>query len=245
MNHGNLKIHESCNIEHPLPGNAVLIIGAGHFGKRALEVLGGKSDSFLLIIDKNRESLVSTESHPVRRVFCDGPKFLAENSRFLNPSNTIIPAIPANLVFEWLIRSLDADFVTTQVQVPEEITPLSPFTWPGPGGSLLISYADFRCPDDCPEPADYCSATGQRRGTPLYELLRRLDIPGYGVHVIRSRQIAPGVGGYKVAQLNELLTKVKRQKGGTWLVGTACRCHGTVTAVDVHARGSTSPMSSG
>jgi len=53
------------------------------------------------------------------------------------------------------------------------------------------------------------------------------------VHVIRSRQLAPGLGGYRVRDLKELLGKVSEAGKGKWLVATACNCHGIVTAMQV------------
>ena len=47
--------------------------------------------------------------------------------------------------------------------------------------------------------------------------------------VIRSHQLAPGVGGYKPEALQESLLKISQGKGLV-LYSTACLCHGVVHA---------------
>ena len=45
------------------------------------------------------------------------------------------------------------------------------------------------------------------------------------VGVLRSIQLAPGVGGLPVHEMLQLKQEVGRL-GGEWLLATACRCHG-------------------
>jgi hypothetical protein len=47
------------------------------------------------------------------------------------------------------------------------------------------------------------------------------------VVVVRSWQLAPGVGGYPAKYLEERLHEVSR-RAGTYLVATSCRCHGVI-----------------
>jgi hypothetical protein len=47
--------------------------------------------------------------------------------------------------------------------------------------------------------------------------------------ILRSHQLAPGVGGLAAKEMLELRQSVA-QTGGAWLMGTACRCHGVVQA---------------
>ncbi len=222
-------------IRDPLPEDAILIIGAGHFGKRAARILSGLHlrPTPILIVDKDRGSLTEIKDPAVEKILCEGIGFLVKNFHFLRPSNTIIPAVPVHLAFEWLKKNLDNDYRVTRIGVPKDIRPFLPHIWEGKEGSLLISHADFRCPDDCPEPADYCTVTGETRGKPLYELLRQLDLPNHRIHIIRSGQLAPGLGGYRADDLRKLFGRVRGEGMGKWLVGTACRCHGTVTAMEV------------
>jgi hypothetical protein len=231
-----LSKHDSGYLDDRLPENAVLIIGAGHFGGRAARILTRKSDSLIYVVDKDETSLAGIQDLPVERILYDGVRFLVENLSFLSPSNVIIPALPVHLAFEWLRHCLRKDFIVKQIGVPGSIKPFLPHTWPGSEGSLLVSYADFRCPDDCPEPGDYCTVTGEKRGTPLYKLISQLNPMDFGIHIIRSRQLAPGLGGYKVDNLREMLIKVEAKGTGKWLIGTACKCHGTITGMEICAK---------
>jgi hypothetical protein len=214
-------------------GNEVLIIGAGHFGKRAADVLSPRLGTPLWVVEKDEEALRVMGGLPIARILHEAVPFLAGSFHLLHPKNVIVPAVPIHLAFEWLRRSMKGNFSVFRIEVPESIKPLLPHTWVGGEGSLLVSYADFQCPDDCPEPADHCTVTGQRRGIPLHALLSDIDLPGYRVHVLRSRQLAPGVGGYTVGDLQELLGRVESGGEGKWLVATACKCHGVVSAMEM------------
>ncbi|MBL7177293.1 MAG: hypothetical protein ISS66_15835 [Desulfobacteraceae bacterium] len=245
MAHEHSDNYGSSTLHNPLPEESILIIGAGYFGRRAARLLRQVQlqRKPLFIVDREGESLAKITESSIERIQSDGIQFLVKNFQFLQPSNFIIPAIPVHLSAEYLKNYLHKDFRIKQTDVPGEIKRSLPHTWPGSEGSLLISYADFTCPDDCPEPEDYCTVTGERRETPLYELLGQLDLPGYRVYVIRSHQLMPGLGGYSVDDLMKLVDGVKQERKGRWLVGTACKCHGTLTALEIQP-GSTPPAES-
>jgi hypothetical protein len=169
----------------------------------------------------------------VEPIVDEGVRFLADNFSQLSPSNIIVPAVPVHLAFEWLTIYLSDSFRIKPIPVPEGIRTSLPYTWQTQDGSLLVSYANFRCPDDCPEPADYCTVTGKKRGKPLFQLLREIQVMDFAVHVIRSRQLAPGLGGYRVDILREMVTKITSQKFENWIIGTACKCHGTLSAMHI------------
>jgi hypothetical protein len=65
----------------------------------------------------------------------------------------------------------------------------------GRKGELFTSLAHFLCPEDCPGPAQYCTTTKKRCIKPLYQILNDLQGP-FESKVIRSLQLAPGVGGF-------------------------------------------------
>jgi hypothetical protein len=50
------------------------------------------------------------------------------------------------------------------------------------------------------------------------------------MEVIRSWQLAPGVGGYRVAQLRASLERIERQPT-KYLIATSCRCHAVIDAL--------------
>lgn len=215
--------------------NPYLIIGAGHFGVRAAKILTGREfrGSAVWVVDKAATTLEALAGLQVERVRADGVGFLVDHFARLPPSTVIIPAVPLHLAYEWLRAVLGRAQGVKQHQVPRQIKSALPHTWDGPEGTLLVSYADFRCPDDCPEPAGYCTVTRSRRSTPLYELLRRIAPADYNIRIIRSRQIAPGLGGYRLEDLGRLSNAVKATRTERWLIGTACKCHGMLTAFRV------------
>ena len=222
-------------IKEPIPEDDIFIIGAGHFGARAARILSQKTDSSIFVVDLNEDSLSMLDGIPVKKISCDAISFLVKNYSIFNPGNIIVPAVPVHLAYEWLKGYLEGTYEITKIEnakIFEEIKPLLPHTWPGSEGSLLVSYADFICPDDCPEP-EFCSVTGERRDNPLYSILGNLKPSGFKVHVIRSHQLAPGLGGYRVADLTRAEQELTSYKKGRCLLGTSCRCHGILTALEI------------
>jgi len=220
---------------HDVSGTSVLIIGAGRFGARAARILSAAPHrpAVILVLDREAARLEALQDLCVETRIGDGIDLLIGNDPSLDPSSIIVPAVPLHLAFAWLKAYLYGKYDVRPLPVPRELHSQLPFTWPGNGDDLLVSYADFICPDDCPEPSDHCTVTGKRREVPLFGLLSQLEVPGYCVHIIRSRQLAPGVGGYPLGELWALRKKVMDAGGGRWLIGTACRCHGTLSAIDL------------
>jgi hypothetical protein len=216
-----------------MENKAIIVIGAGHFGQRAAALLNSAQLGSLWLVDRDVTKLKKIGKIGAKRIAEDGVHFLAKHFSHLAPSTFIIPAVPVHLAFEWLRSYINQKGALEQLPVPKGFALRLPHTWDGSEGSLLASYADFRCPEDCSEPANRCTVTGKKRGTPLYRLLTELEPRGFQVHVIRSRQLAPGVGGYRVRDLKELLRKVSEGRKGKWLVATACKCHGVISAMQV------------
>jgi len=230
------KNHESPSsraARRPFPEGSVIIIGAGHFGKRAVDVLSARQHARFWVVDKDEDALGRISAPMSESIPADGVSFLTDHTDLIPLSAIIVPALPIHLAFEWLRRVLKESLLHRLMRVPEEVRPILPHTWEGREESLLVSYADFLCPDNCPEPADRCTVTGKRRDKPMYELLENLTVPGFSVHVIRSRQLAPGVGGYGFGDLKRLLERVESEGDSKWLVGTACRCHGVISALEI------------
>jgi hypothetical protein len=220
------------DIREAIPERAVFIIGAGRFGSRAARLLGQGPDIPIFVVETDEKRLTNLDSLSVTRIPGDGIRFLAGNADLISPTCTVVPAIPVHLAFEWLRRYLGHGYQVKKIDVPKAIKPFLPHSWPGSEGSLLVSYADFMCPDDCPEP-DCCSVTGQRREHPLHDLLRRIDLVGFRNYVIQSRQLAPGLGGYAMADLLKTAEAIAGSKREKWLLSTACKCHGILTALEV------------
>jgi hypothetical protein len=210
------------------PKNAIFVLGAGRFGSRAVRILGSRENRPIWIVDKEDKSLSTGEGLPLPIIQMDAFAFLSENFHLFRPDHMLVPSIPAHVAFEWLART-HAGRIRRE-NIPPGLSAALPNTCMASDASLLVSYADFVCPEDCPEPSDHCTVTRKKRATPLFDLLRKVEVPDYHTHVIRSRQLAPGVGGYRFGDLMGLLEQVGTSPQRKWLLGTACRCHGIITA---------------
>jgi hypothetical protein len=102
-----------------------------------------------------------------------------------------------------------------------------PHPFPVDSGGLAVSYADFVCPPDCPEPKDFCTFTGKPRPGILYQDIQAAAPAGWTAVVVQSRQLAPGLGALRTDDLFQAERRVQNH-GGRVLIATACKCHGLV-----------------
>ena len=207
------------------------IIGAGKFGVKAVKRLATKHpEAHVTVVDRDQNALNAVERFSVTIVCHDGAAYLDQNLDGKDLPDWIIPAVPIHLAFEWLKLRMTRESPFQEIPVPVEIEAMVPNPMRGREGQLFMSYADFICPDNCTEPFDRCTFTGQPRKGLLYRTLERIIFEDFVSVVVRSRQLAPGVGGYTPAALNEALHKVASHQGHV-LFSTACLCHGVMHAV--------------
>jgi hypothetical protein len=210
-----------------------LIIGAGKFGAKAAERLHSKRPGArLTIVDQNMEALSRLSHLQVEQVCHEGGSLLKV---FLDTEplpEWIIPAVPIHLAFEWVRLKMSEHGCLEVFPVPAEIEAVLPNPVRGTDGQLFISYADFVCPDNCVEPFDRCTFTGKPRKGLLYKKLEGISYRDFTSVVIRSHQLAPGVGGYRPEALKESLGKIVESKGPV-LYSTACLCHGVIHAFTI------------
>jgi hypothetical protein len=207
-----------------------IIIGCGHFGSRAVEKLHRKdSHSKIIVVDKNKEAIKKISHLPVETVICDGLLYF---NRFFSEGRSasyIVPAVPFHLAFEFILSQLKL-LGAKRKKVPLLSGVPNPMV--GKKGDLYTSLANFLCPEDCPEPARYCSITKERRKKPLYKIL--MDLKGaFESKVIRSHQLGPGMGGFRYRDLVDLLRDLGEMKTPKRLIliSTASRCHGVTSAI--------------
>jgi hypothetical protein len=207
-----------------------LVAGAGHFGGRALDALlkrfPGKR---ILAIDRDPKTLTPWASRGVEVYVGEAVKIL---DNLLNdaPPLWVVPAVPCHLAFDWLIYRLSPYLAVKRIPIPNGL--LIPNPYRGPHGDLYSSLATFICPEDCPEPKDKCTVTGKKRKEPLFQILKHLCVDGFRILGLRSRQLAPGVGGYRTWDLLYLPEAVS-ETGGDFILYTACRCHGVLSGLSV------------
>jgi hypothetical protein len=209
----------------------IWILGGGRFGRLAAERLRRrKRPPELVIVDPDARRMAGLEGPGRECRSADGVEFLAARLEPAAGPDWVVPALPLHLAAEWLLRRIGPRGLRRH-SIPGEWAAALPNPFPGESGDLYVSFADFLCPDDCPEPSGFCTATGKPREANLFELLAGMDRPEFPVHVVRSHQLAPGVGGLRPGELWALLRRVS-ETPGLQAAATACRCHGVVTALN-------------
>ncbi len=216
-----------------------LILGAGKFGRLALERLGAQdAAAAFLVVDRSARALHQARSltvAPAQWAEAEAGGFLAARLGEGKAWDWIIPAVPEHVAFSWLRQGPLAGMDWELLEVPLNLVDLTPSAIRGREGGLYLSRALHLCPDDCSEPP-VCPVTGEAREMPLYEELAALKAPGFKITVISSRQLAPGVGGFPPGRLLALAQDLAGL-GGKVLVATACRCHGVVHALELRDGG--------
>lgn len=205
------------------------IIGCGRFGKLALQRLSAQDGKKHFTVADPDPAGLPEEAENIKTVKADGPFYLKQHLIPQNAPDWIIPALPVHLAALWCMAEPDNKTIMLCKQ-PEDIEKLVPNPILGATGDLYTSMADFLCPDNCPEPADHCPSTGKKRKHNLFDLLKKIQIPGFEIQVIRSHQLAPGVGGCKPEELFRLKQDLDSNPG-RHLIATACRCQGVITPV--------------
>lgn len=212
--------------------HSYLIIGCGRFGSRAVrQLLGQWPNSKITIVDKEEEAFQKVSDLSVEEVPSECLLYLDRTLSGGSSPDYIVPAVPFHLAFEFALLRLKA-FGARRRTVP--LLPDLPNPMPGKTEDLYASFADFWCPDDCPEPSRYCTVTGKKRPKPLFKVLMDLKGP-FDSTVIRSQQLGPGVGGYRPDALISLIETIKKRRASDrpFLISTACRCHGVVSALSI------------
>ncbi len=218
-----------------MEGKSFWIIGAGKFGQRAARKLREKHpNGKMIMVDRAPATLDDRTTAELRSlkaelVTADGIEYLVEHLTPNRGPDWVIPSIPVHVAAEWVKMKLKGIRKVEPFPVPQFLETILPHPFRGKEGQLYLSHADFRCPADCPEPPNICTHTGKSRPGILFQELGDLDLPGFTALAIRSRQLAPGLGGYKPAALWDALEKVSGAQGKI-LFSTACRCHGVLDA---------------
>jgi len=219
----------------PVKPRSYVIIGCGHFGSLAAKkLLHQDAGSRITVVDQDERTLRKISSLAVETLVGEGISCLGQLLSSNRRIDYIIPAVPFHLAFEYILSKLKP-FDMERGNVP----PLNglPNVTRGRTGDFYTSLADFLCPEDCPEPSGYCTVTGKRRKKPLYKQLMELTGP-FESRLIRSHQLAAGVGGFRPEALNHLPEHLKMRTNvdRLILVSTACRCHGVVSALSSSLR---------
>jgi hypothetical protein len=215
------------------PPREIRILGAGRFGSQAAEKTRHKFPDAAITItgrDAGKVERISRELG-IRGEVDDSIRSLTQQP----PADHvwIVPTVPVHVAFEWVLHELskEKDGVT-RLKVPAEAEPQVPNPIRSPvGTTVYTSVETFICPDFCAEPEEACTKSGKARIINLFEIFDEIVIPEFKPVVLRSWQLAGGVGGYPARSMMGLLGAVA-QKPGKYLIGTACRCHGVLDALE-------------
>ena len=214
--------------------DAVWILGAGRFGTIAAERLSARVPPRQIQVIDHRSDRLAGLPEGVDAVIGDAVAYLATHLGTGSDPAWIVPAVPVHVAWEF-IRMRLADPVSLEALAPEaDLVAALPNAMKGGGGAIYTSIADFLCPDNCPEPAERCTHTGRQRPMELYQSLPDIAGDRWISVVIRSRQLAPGVGGYSPRALHDALERVKAADRPV-LLATACRCHGVLHCLKMPA----------
>jgi hypothetical protein len=208
----------------------IWVIGGGRFGQKAGLALKKKfPDQDIVCVEKDQRNCIKL-SHIFDQVFCmDGIRFLKNHLKISNTPEWIIPAIPVHIAFNWIRRNLSFEFNVVPVDLPDNFLDHLPHPIKGAHHDVYASIADFVCPDNCPEPDNFCTMTKKKRPYHLFEEIYRQCPEDFLPVVIRSHQLVPGTGGILPIDLFGGLEKIRSSKRPV-LLATACRCHGVISA---------------
>lgn len=214
---------------------SVWIIGGGKFGRRAAETIGGvDSDADILIVEKDPSRCRALKNRGLRVIEADGIAFL--KSRLVEPLQTpwIVAAAPIHVAYEWVRACLSGRVRIEPTGMPAGITGLLPNAMPGAEGQWYATNAAFICPLGCLESGRICSFTGRKRPRSMHAFIRSLPAPGVKILVVRSYQLAAGVGGLRPRDLLQTLRQIESSQTPL-LLATACKCHAVLNSFKIIA----------
>ncbi|MBN2332930.1 MAG: NAD-binding protein [Deltaproteobacteria bacterium] len=222
-------------MERKESGNVFHVIGGGRFGRQAIRRLLSLPGARLVVVERDESAAA--------RLAADFPQL----GDFLVVGDGIAHIVSllgqSSCAAEWIIPTLPVHLAATVLErftgcrrLDWEEPPPLPNSFCGNNGELYSSLADFRCPEDCPQPEDHCFTTGEPREKSLVELLAGIAYHGYPSLVLQSRQLAPGVGGFTFTDLSTVAEKTAALGPGPVVFSTACLCHGVSNILALPAR---------
>jgi hypothetical protein len=224
------KIAESNGENKMRSQEIVWILGGGKFGLRAAKLLRQQTPQpAIVVVDNSPVPDLLEEIEGVESIRADAVDWFTEHFVAGAAVSRIVPAIPLHAAVEWLKKKLARNnYLVKSLPLTDALLEDLPNPFRTGPSQIAVSYADFLCPDNCPEPEQTCTVTGEPRPTPLYSYLQQLSLADFRPIILRSRQFAPGVGGFYPEDLWHLLSEVQALPERPLLVGTACKCHGIV-----------------
>lgn len=212
------------------------IIGGGKFGQKAAKtIIANNSPSQIVILEKELQICKELKNRGFETVCTDGIRYLVRNLVYGDYPSWIVPAIPLHVAFEWIQGKLSNKYKIETIPISDQLENQLPNPIRGNTGQLYVSNADFKCPDDCPEPEEMCTYTGEPRPRILKSFLEKIQYNDFRSIVVCSHQLFPGVGGYTPKALFHVLREIETEHRPV-LLSTACLCHGVLHAFRISPR---------
>jgi len=203
-----------------------VVYGGGRYGKEAVEWLIENGRDFVVIdVDENcvvrRE--VDLEKHGGRFVR-GGVRELLDVIESESPE-FVFPTAPIHVAASLLVEKFGLKEWFEGINAVLSGIPMKVVVSSG-RGSVVVSYnRDGVCLPRCPAP-EVCPVTKVKKPAPMFSILEFAAPDGF---IVKSHYLRPGLGAIKGEDVKELLEWARgREK---LIVGTACRCHGVVTAL--------------
>lgn len=210
-------------------GGPIWIVGGGRFGRRAAEILRRRRPgAAIVVIERSIAVCRELEREGVTALCADGPAYLDRCLDRRAPAGWVVAAVPFHFAYAWLKRRLSREGRFRAAALPAAVWRELPHPIRLGPGRAVASHAAFICPPDCAEPARWCTVTGRPRPSDLCAHIRRAASGRIAAVVLRSRQLAPGVGAVAVSALHAAVDRVREAQGPV-LLATACRCHAALT----------------
>lgn len=209
-----------------------VILGFGQFGLHALQQLKRqqKSPDEIVVVDNQpADDLISTGFSYIQK---DCISWFTESFTPGSSISQIIPAVPVHVAAQWIKKKLEmSDTEVSRYPLEDRLLNTLPHPLRLDVSSAALSHADFTCPPYCNEPKETCTVTGKKRPEPLYNILEAVQCDEIVPVILRSRQFAPGVGGFFSEDLWNILRSVQAKPETPLLLGTACKCHGIIDGI--------------
>ncbi len=207
-------------------GQTAWIAGGGRFGRRAARLLAARGMP-CRIIEKDARRCAELAAEGFGVECADAVGVLAARLPSEVQTVWVVAAVPFHFAFRWLKRRLSPGIGLRRKRIAEPARLGLPNLIAGASGDLYASHADFLCPKDCRE-GGCCPVTGKERPPALHRSIAALALPGVKILVVRSYQLAAGVGGMRGRDLEKARDIIERGEG-PFLLATSCNCHAVLT----------------
>ena len=213
-----------------------LVVGGGKYGGEAVEYLLNLKKNFI-VVDESEECYVA-KNYDLERISIDKLQIGKAKNYFLKGSVKevlkIVESFKPEYVFTTAPLHIAAAIVKEKYGLKEWNEGVNyvlagiPFkiVVSAGRGTVVVSYnRDGVCKPKCNAP-DTCPVTKIRKPCAMYELLRFAAPNGM---ILESHQLKPGLGALKGEEILELIKNCMGKD--KVIVGTACKCHGVITAL--------------